>query len=219
MPLAICPWYVLPDLHNCHKWMTPFLYFRELCLWQIPRLDEKLNKNTMEEKQKAKLLKAFHWRPKSTRKLCSLSSSSVSTCSSSRVYSEQSDRLCDVKANTWKFSIGMYLMTYTTWAPWAILRGKCSSSKNKNSNFEHTLLENKFMKAIVTTPDSNAPNKPSNLDLKKIDWLMIYLLMHEWVGRTWHLKNFYCPKSLGTSWDAQHVNKICCLVPEIQLFV
>ena len=173
MPLAIFPWYVLPDLHNCHKWMAPFLYFRELCLWQIPRLDEKLNKNTMEEKQKAKLLKAFHWRPKSTRKLSSLSSSSVSTCSSSRVYSEQSDRLCDVKANTWKFSIGMYLMTYTTWAPWAILRGKCSSSKNKNSNFEHTLLENKFMKAIVTTPDSNAPNKPSNLDLKKIDWLII----------------------------------------------
>ena len=61
-------------------------------------------------------------------------------------------------------------MTYTTWAPsWVILRGKCSSSKNKNSRFEPTLLENKFMKAIVTTPDSNAPNRPSNLDLKKID--------------------------------------------------
>ena len=25
------------------------------------------------------------------------------------------------------------------------------------------------------------------------------LLMHESVGRTWHLKNFYCPNSLGTS--------------------
>ena len=108
--LASFPWYVWPDLHSCHKWHL-FLYFRELCLWQIPRLDEKLNKNTMEEKQKAKLLKAFHWRPKSTRKLSSLSSSSFSTCSSARVYSEQSDRLCDVKANTWNFSIGTWWLT------------------------------------------------------------------------------------------------------------
>ena len=149
--------------------MAPFLYFRELCLWQIPRLDEKLNKNTMEEKQKAKLLKAFHWRPKSTRKLSSLSSSSFSTCSSARVYSEQSDRLCDVKANTWNFSIGTWWLTPP--GPHGLFWGEnVQVQKTKNSRFEPTLLENKFMKAIVTTPDSNAPNRPSNLDLKKIDW-------------------------------------------------
>ena len=27
--------------------------------------------------------------------------------------------------------------------------------------------------------------------------------MHEWVGRTWHLKIFYCPNRLGISWDAK----------------
>ena len=32
-------------------------------------------------------------------------------------------------------------------------------------------------------------------------------MIHEWVGRTWHLKNFYCPKSLGTSWDAKNILK------------
>ena len=31
--------------------------------------------------------------------------------------------------------------------------------------------------------------------------------MHEWVGRSVHLKNFYCPKSLGTLWDEE----ICML--------
>ena len=31
----------------------------------------------------------------------------------------------------------------------------------------------------------------------------IVLMMHEWVGRSGHLKNFYCPKSLGTSWDEE----------------
>ena len=31
--------------------------------------------------------------------------------------------------------------------------------------------------------------------------------MHEWVGQTWHLKNFYCPNSLGISWDAKNILK------------
>ena len=45
--------------------------------------------------------------------------------------------------------------------------------------------------------------------------------MHEWVGQTWHLKNFYCPNSLGTSLDAKNIlkNFLSCLVSEIQLFV
>ena len=32
--------------------------------------------------------------------------------------------------------------------------------------------------------------------------------MHESVGRTWHLKIFYCLNSLGTSWDAKNILKI-----------
>ena len=32
-------------------------------------------------------------------------------------------------------------------------------------------------------------------------------MMHESVGQTWHLKNFYCPNSLGTSWDAKNILK------------
>ena len=31
--------------------------------------------------------------------------------------------------------------------------------------------------------------------------------MHESVGQIWHLKNFYCPNSLGTSWDAKNILK------------
>ena len=31
--------------------------------------------------------------------------------------------------------------------------------------------------------------------------------MHESVGHIWHLKNFYCPNSLGTSWDAKNILK------------
>ena len=31
--------------------------------------------------------------------------------------------------------------------------------------------------------------------------------MQERVGQIWHLKNFYCPNSLGTSWDAKNIFK------------
>ena len=45
--------------------------------------------------------------------------------------------------------------------------------------------------------------------------------MHESVGQIWHLKNFYCPKSLGTMRCKKYLEKIflSCLVSEIQLFV
>ena len=32
-------------------------------------------------------------------------------------------------------------------------------------------------------------------------------MMHESVGQIWHLKNYYCPNSLGTSWDAKNILK------------
>ena len=32
-------------------------------------------------------------------------------------------------------------------------------------------------------------------------------MMHERVGRSGHLKNFYCPKSLGTLWDEEICKK------------
>ena len=40
-------------------------------------------------------------------------------------------------------------------------------------------------------------------------------------GQIWHLKIFYCPNSLGTSWDEKNILKIflSCLLSEIQLFV
>ena len=31
--------------------------------------------------------------------------------------------------------------------------------------------------------------------------------MHEWVGQSGHLKNFYCPKSLGTLWTVRSWKK------------